>query len=390
MEHREITDILHHMGEHDTPFGAVSPPIFQSSIFSFKDFDSLRDALSDEPSNYIYSRGNNPTVNLCEEKIAALEHGEAAKLVSSGVAAISTALFSTLKGGDHIIMVQDAYDWAQYLVRKYLSRYGITYTFVEGKNIEDFENAIRPNTSVIYLESPTSLTFKLQDIRAVAALAKKHSIKTIIDNTWATPLFQNPLDEGIDLVIHSATKYLGGNSDLVAGVVIARKKEDLVHLFESEFLPLGPVPDPMMAWLILRNLRTLHIRMPVHYDNALTVASWLEKRDEVESVLYPLLPSYDQYELAKRELRGGSGLFSFRLRTKSLDDVRAFVDSLYYFKRSVSWGGYESLVYPNAAHYKEGEEIPPERLNLIRVHIGLENKDMLIQDLEKAFKAMKK
>ncbi len=389
MEHREITDILHHMGEDDMPFGAVSPPIFQTSIFCFRDYDALRDALSDEPHNFIYSRGNNPTVNLCEAKIAELEHGEAAKLVSSGVAAISCAIFSCLRGGDHIIMVRDAYDWAQYHVEKYLSRYGVTCTFVDGRDVKDFEEAIRPNTSVIYLESPTSLTFKLQDIKAVCDLAHAHAIKVIIDNTWATPIFQNPIDMGVDLVVHSATKYLGGNSDLIAGVIVARKKEDMVHLFQTEFLALGPVPDPIMAWLIMRNIRTLHVRMPVHYENAKAVASWLEKQDEVESVLYPLLPSYEQYDLAKKQLRGGSGLFSFRLKTKNVEDVKKFVNALRYFKRTVSWGGYESLVYPNASHYKEGEEIPEERVGLIRLHIGLENKDALIKDLENGFRAMR-
>lgn len=385
---RETTDILHHMGEHDLPFGAVSPPIFQSSIFSFKDFDAFQDALADEPSHFIYSRGNNPTVNLCEEKLAALEHGEAAKLVSSGVAAISTALFSCLKGEDHIIMVQDSYDWAQYIVRTYLSRYGIEHTFVEGKDIKDFEEAIRPNTRVIYLESPTSFTFKLQNLRQVASLAKTHGIKTIIDNTWATPLFQNPLDMGIDLVVHSATKYIGGNSDIVAGVIVGKRKEDIVHLFQTEFLPLGPTPDPFMAWLILRNLRTLHIRMPVHYDNALTIAKWLEGRDEVESVLYPMLSSYEQYELARKQMQGGSGLFSFRLKTRDVEKVKRFTNSLYYFKKAVSWGGYESLVFPAATHFKKGEPVPEDRVSLIRVHIGLEDKNTLIEDLEKAFKAI--
>lgn len=385
---REVSDILLHMGEHDLPFGAVSPPIFQTSIFSFPTFDAFQEALEDEPSHYIYSRGNNPTVCLCEEKLAALEHGARAKLVTSGVAAISLAIFSCLKGNDHIIMVQDSYDWAHYIASTYLKRYGVETTFVDGRDPSDFEKAIRPNTRVIYLESPTSFTFKLQNLKEVSRIAKKHGIKTIIDNTWSTPIFQNPLDYGIDFVVHSASKYIGGNSDVLGGVIVAKNEEDMVHLFQSEFMALGPVPDPLMAWLILRNMRTLEVRMPVHYQNALKVASYLEQKEEVESVLYPMLDSYEQRDLARKQLRGGSGLFSFRLKTRDVNAVRRFTDSLYYFKKAVSWGGYESLVFPAATHYKKGEAIPDDRVSLIRVHIGLESSDVLISDLEKAFKAM--
>lgn len=385
---KEISDILLHLGEHDLPLGAVSPPIFQTSIFSFPTFDAFQEALSDEPSHYIYTRGNNPTVNLCELKLAELEHGAGAKLVTSGVAAISLAIFSCLKGGDHIVMVQDTYDWTQYIGTKYLARYGIECTIVDGRSTENIERAIRPNTRVIYLESPTSFTFRLQNLEEVATLARSRGIKTIIDNTWATPIFQNPIDYGIDFVVHSASKYIGGNSDVLGGVIVGRDEADMVHLFQTEFQALGPVPDPMMAWLILRNLRTLAVRMPVHYQNALAVASWLEKRSEVESVLYPMLPSYEQSGLAAKQLRGGSGLFSFRLKTRDVEAVRRFTDSLYYFKKAVSWGGYESLVFPAATHFKKGEPVPEDRVSLIRLHIGLESSDVLIKDLEKALGAM--
>ena len=270
----------------------------------------------------------------------------------------------------------------------YLKRFGIDVTFVEGTVIEDFENAIRPNTKVIYLESPATFTFKLQPLREVAELAKAHHIKTIIDNTWATPIFQNPIDMGIDIVVHSASKYFGGNSDLVGGVIMG-SDEDITHIFNTEFMPLGPVPDPMQAWLILRNLRNLEVRMPVHYRNAMGLAEFLESRPEVESVLYPLLPSFPQYELAKKQLRGGSGLFSFRLKTRKLEDVKKFTDSVRYFKRAVSWGGYESLLDPNATAFRPGTEIPDDRISLIRVHAGIENLDLLKDDLASAFDAMK-
>ena len=386
-ERYEVTEILHHLGERDLPDHAVAPPLFQTSIFCFNSFDEFQEALADEESNYLYTRGNNPTVNLCEEKLAALEHAEKAKLVGSGVAAISCAVLSQVKSGDHVVSVCDTYSWTRTLFSSYLKRFGVSVTYVEGCSVEDFERAIRPETALIYLESPATFTFKLQPLREVAELARSKGIKTIIDNTWATPIYQNPLDYGIDIVVHSASKYLGGHSDLVAGAIMTNEKE-MSHIFNTEFLQLGPVPDPHTAWLIMRNLRTLHLRMPVHYSNALELATFLEGREEVESVLYPFLPSFPQYELAKEQMRGGSGLFSFRLKTRELEDVKRFTDSLHFFKRAVSWGGYESLVVPAATNNFHGKPIPDDRISLIRLHAGLEDVNLLKEDLEGAFKAI--
>lgn len=382
-ENGKTSEILHHLGEDDFSYGAVSPPIFQSSIFCYKSFETFQDALTDEGENYIYTRGNNPTVNLLEEKLARLEHAQRAKLVSSGVAAISLAVLSQVSSGDHIIAVEDSYSWSKYLFHTYLKRFNITVTFVEGVDSDDFLQAIRPNTKVIYLESPTTFTFKLQNLQEVAKIAKSHGIKTIIDNTWASPLYQKPIDHGIDIVVHSASKYLGGNSDLVGGVILGAK-DDLEHIFKQEFLCLGPVPDPMAAWLILRNIRTLHIRMPVHYQNAKNITAYLQSHNKVESVLYPFLSDYPQFDLAKQQMTGGGGLFSFRLKTRNLDDVKRFTTTLHYFKRAVSWGGYESLVCPSAVTYKKGEPIPDERISLIRCYAGLEDSELLISDLDQA------
>lgn len=387
-EKYEISEILHHLGERELPGNAVAPPIFQTSIFCFKSFDDFQAALADEANNYLYSRGNNPTVNLCERKIAALEHGERAKLVGSGCAAISCAILAQVKAGDHIVAVNDSYCWTRYMVTEYLERFGVSVTFVEGTKIEDFEDAIQENTKVIYLESPATFTFKLQNLKEVASLAKKHGIKTIIDNTWATPIFQNPIDYGIDIVVHSATKYLGGNSDLVAGVIVG-SEEDITHIFNTEFLPLGPVPDPFMAWLIMRNMRTLHIRMPVHYKNALELAKYLESRDEVESVLYPFLESFPQYDLACEQMRGGSGLFSFRLKTRDREKVKKLTNSVKFFKRAVSWGGYESLIDPALVKYADDEPCPDELVSLIRIHTGLEDVELLKKDIGQALDAIK-
>jgi cystathionine beta-lyase len=388
MDNTNLSYILHHMNEADNPFGAVSPPIYQSSIFCFKSFAEFRDAMSDELNHSLYTRGNNPTVTLAEQKLAALEGAGRAKLVSAGVAAISHAIMAFVKSGDHIVCVRDCYDWTAALISNYLPRFGIKHTFVDGTDTEEVIAAIVPETKVIYLESPTTLTFKIQDIKTIAAEANKRSIKTIMDNTWATPVFCNPLNLGISIVVHSGSKYFGGASDIVAGV-IAGSKEDIDLIQGQEFLQLGTVPDPFMAWLLLRGLRTLHIRMKTHYENALAVAQYLEKHPRIEKVLYPMLPSHPQYERAKKLFRGGSGLFSFHLATNQLSDVIRFTDALMLFKRAVSWGGYESLILPNAIKYYEGDNIPAERLPLVRVHIGLEQREDLIEDLENALNEVK-
>lgn len=382
------SEILLHHGERDLPVNAVSPPIFQTSIFCFKSYDEFRDALADEESHFLYTRGNNPTINLCESKLALLEHAQSAKLVSSGVSAAALAIFAQLKGNDHAIVVKDTYSWVQYIFNTYLKRYNIEVTYVDGRDTNLFEKAIKKNTRLIYLESPTTFTFQLQDLRAIAKIAKAYNIKTIIDNTWATPFFQNPIDYGIDIVVHSASKYIGGNSDIISGLICGTH-EDIKHIFETEFLPLGPAPDPLQAWLIMRNLRTLHVRMPVHYENALAIAQYLVSEPLVENVLYPFLPNFEQYDLACTQMRGGSGLFSFRLKSRNLVAVKTFVDSLRFFKRAVSWGGYESLIFPAATKFADDAPIPDDRISLIRIHVGIEDKTLLIEDLKEAFNKIK-
>ncbi|MGC9321351.1 MAG: bifunctional L-alanine/L-glutamate racemase [Kosmotogaceae bacterium] len=383
MQKKHITEILHHLGEEDLPCGAVNPPLFQTSIFSFRDFNDFSTALSDETNHFLYTRGNNPTVNILQEKLAALEHAERAKLFASGVAAIVSSISAFVQSGDHIVTIKDCYSWTSTYVAKYLARFGVEHTFVEGSDANELEAALRPNTKIIYLESPTTFTFKLQDLTDVSSLGRSKGIKTIIDNTWATPIYQNPIDFGIDLVVHSASKYLGGNSDVVGGVV-AGSNEDVKRIFEKEFLNTGAVPDPFAAWLILRGIRTLHIRMPVHFQNAMELSRRLQENEAVEYVLYPMLESSDQYSLAKKQMRGGSGLFSFKLKTRDIDRIKKFVNSLKFFRRAVSWGGYESLVSPYAVSHKD----PGDNVSLIRIHAGLEEIEVLSEDLESAIKSV--
>lgn len=383
MDRDNLSYVLHHMGEEDLPGNAVSPPIFQTSIFCFPTFAGFRDAITDEVNRSLYTRGNNPTVMLAEEKIAALEKGERAKLVGAGVAAISHSIMAFVKSGDHVVCVEDAYSWTKTLLTTYLPRFGVKATFVEGTDPEGIIAAVRPETKIIYLESPTTFTFKLQDLDAISAFARARGIRTVIDNTWATPIFCNPIEHGIDLVVHSGSKYLGGASDIIAGAIVGTKA-DIDHIQKQEFLQLGTVADPFMAWLMLRGMRTLHVRMKAHYEGALAVARHLEGHPKVESVLYPMLDSFAQAPLAKKYFRGGSGLFSFKLKTRKVEDVVRFTDSLRLYKRAVSWGGYESLVFPDAVRYANAADAPAERVGLVRLHIGLEDPADLIADLDRA------
>lgn len=353
----------------------TSLPLFQTSLFTFPDVASLRDALTDERSTHLYSRGNNPTVEAVEEKIAALERGECAKLFSSGVAAIASAILSNVRSGDHIVIANDSYTWAQYISTTYLERFGVEATRIDATDIEAVERAIKPNTKVLYLESPGSLYLRVQNLPALAALAKGHAITTIVDNTWATPLYQNPLSFGIDLVVHSASKYLGGHSDIIGGVVIG-SKERIDHIFRTEFLPIGHVPDPFQAWLIHRGLRTLHVRLAYHYDSALTLCDFLGSHSAVERLYYPMYPLSEDYSLARSQMRGGSGLLSLRLKSRDRAKIEEAVNTFEHFRIGVSWGGYESLVFAPVAT-ANGDP------SMLRLHVGLEDPLTLLQDLDR-------
>ena len=368
---------------------AVVPPIYQNSLFTFENWDAIDKAFDDPFNNSIYTRGNNPSVSMVEGKIAKLAGGEAAKLFASGMGAISSAILHFTKCGDHVITIKNVYGPANNFMNTYMKeKMNVETTFVSGESIEEFEQAIRPNTSLIYLESPSSAIFSLQDIKAVTELAKKHNIKTVIDNTWSTPLFQRPLELGVDLEVHSCSKYLGGHSDIVAGVVIGKEK-DIRSLFDKEHAFLGAKMAPFEAWLLTRSLRTLPYRMEAHQENALKVARFLEKHPKISRVMHPGLESFPQYELGKKQMKGYSGLFAFEIKSDNLENIKKFFNSLKYFSIGVSWGGHESLIYAPAISYLK--ELPPEQfknmgisLGIMRVSIGLEDAEDLIEDLSKA------
>jgi cystathionine beta-lyase len=376
--------ICTHLGDDYQRFhGAVVPPLYQNSLFIYEDFDSFVEAMQDEQNNYIYWRGKNPTVEIAERKIAALEKGEQCKLFSSGMAAISAALLTFAKSGDHILSVSTIYGPATKFI-KYIEKFGISHTNIQSTNIEDIEKAITPSTKIIYLESPTTMTFKLIDLAPVAKLAKQHDIHTIIDNTWATPLFQNPIEFGIDIVVHSASKYLGGHSDIVGGALITNT-EIMKRIFYDEYQLLGGAMSPHDAWLLTRGLRTLPLRMKAHQDSAKQIADFLEQHRAVKQVYYPALKSSPDYQLGQRLLKGYSGLFSFELKADTYENVRTVLNGLNEFKIGVSWGGFESLALsPNYGYNLESLLATNISPGLIRISVGLEECNDLLNDLERS------
>ncbi|KQC13551.1 MAG: cystathionine beta-lyase [Desulfuromonas sp. SDB] len=380
---KNLYDIINHLGEDQFNYSPVTTPIYQTSNFFFPDFKSLHKALQDEKLVPIYTRGQNPTVRVVEKKIAALENGEEAKLFSSGIAAIAAAVMAFLKSGDEVVCVRDCYCWTYRLFDQYLQRFGIKVNFVEGTRIEHWESQVNSKTKLFMLESPTTFSFDIQNLQQVADLAKRNNIKTVIDNSWATPCYQNPLDYGIDLVVHSCSKYLGGHSDLVGGVVVG-SAEDISVIFSQEFMNKGSCPSPFDSWLLLRGLRTLPLRMERHYSSTMKLVRWLKNCSRVKQVLYPLDQDHPQYDLAVQQLRGGSGLFSFRLDTKLIEDVVKFTDNLKVFRKAVSWGGFESLVVPAAATSTKDAD----KIDIIRLHVGLDDPEVLMEDLDQAFGKM--
>lgn len=386
--------MLLHYGEDKKDYkGAVVPPIYQNSLFTFEDWDSIDKAFDDPVNNCIYTRGKNPTVSIVEEKLSKLAGGEKAKLFTSGMAAISSAIMHFVKPNGHIITLKNIYGPANNFMGSYLKeKMNIEVTYISGKDINEFRESIRENTCLIYLESPSSVVFSLQDINEISKLAKEHNIKTIIDNTWATPIYQKPLKMGIDLEVHSCSKYIGGHSDIVAGVVIGSEK-DIKDIFEKEHALYGGKIAPFEAWLIMRSLRTLPIRLAKHQENALQVAKFLESHPKVKKVYYPGIKSFEQYELGKKQMDGYTGLMAIDLDCKDLDKIKAFVNRLEYFYIGVSWGGFESLVYAPAISYLK--EMTPDKfdamgisLGSIRLSIGLENYNDLICDLEKSLRIL--
>ncbi|MFZ4451359.1 trans-sulfuration enzyme family protein [Salibacterium aidingense] len=360
--------------------GAASAPIYQTSLFTFNTFRDFTEAQKKERERYVYTRGVNPTVNLLEYKLAALERGEQCKCFGSGMGAVSSIFLSLLNSNDHVLFVNNIYGPTTELM-EVLQNFNISCDYVS-HDVKEIEASIQPNTKLIYAESPGTMLMKVVDLKKTAEIAKKHNITTVIDNTWSTPLFQKPLRLGFDLSLHSLTKYIGGHSDVIGGAVIGRA--DLVdRIFKYGFQLGGSVLSPHDAFLILRGLRTLPVRLGQHQANVLKIIDYLQTKKAVKQIYHPKLW---QNPAIARQMLGYTGLISFELKDTSFETLTKFIDSLVLFKIGVSWGGFESLV---TSPQKEGNE---EQLKaaglpsgLIRLSIGLEGDELQISDLEKAF-----
>ncbi|MBL7776174.1 MAG: aminotransferase class I/II-fold pyridoxal phosphate-dependent enzyme [Saprospiraceae bacterium] len=384
-----LSDILTHLGEHrEQYFQAVSPPVIQSSNFVFPDLAAFRRAFSDELEQHVYTRGNNPTVAILRQKLAALEGTEDCLVFASGAGAVAAAVIGNVQAGDHVVCQQNPYSWTTALLRKFLPRFGVEHTFVDGTNLDNIRAALRPNTRVLYLESPNTLTFECQDLAACAALAREHGLVTMIDNSYSSPIFQNPAAFGIDIVLHSGTKYLNGHSDVVVGVLCASKAM-VRKIFESELMTLGGILGPHDAALVLRGLRTLPLRVQRSDTSAQYLIGRLDQHPKVERIWYPFHASNPQLALAKRQMRGCGGLFSVQFRTDSREKMERFVHCVRRFLMAVSWGGHESLFLPTIGFYDIPGKTPPALpWTFCRFYVGLEDPDWLWEDLNQALEEL--
>ncbi len=376
--------LLQHFAEECQPHGAVVPPIYQSSLFTFDKYDDFASAMRDNPAGppFHYSRISNPSLHTVEQKIAKLERLDRAKLFSTGMGAILAAVMHNVQKGTHVVAADTCYGPVRSMLSGYLSKFGVACTFVDGRTPESVLDAIGPDTSAVYLESPSSLVFRLQNLTAITKGCREKGVVTIMDNTYSTPLYQTPAEMGVEMVVHSGTKYLSGHSDLTAGVVcLSDARFD--RFVRDEVAFIGSTLGPFQAWLMLRGMRTLAVRLKHHESSANRVAAWLGTRTEVELVHHVSLSDYPQRELYLRQMRGSAGLFSFVPKRQEDAWVKRFVESLELFHLGVSWGGFESLVVPvQLAGFSSSTSGWA-----IRLYTGLEDPADLIRDIERAFVA---
>ncbi len=384
-----LSYILNELGEErEQYFNAIAPPIIQTSNFKFNTVANFRAALADEYQGNLYSRGFNPTIDILRKKLAALDGAEDALVFSSGIAAITVPILALLQSGDEVVCIENPYSWTIKLFTNFLPKFGIKTTFIDGTDLNELEAAITNQTKLIYLESPNTFSFDVQDLAAVSAIAKAKGILTMIDNSYCSPLYQQPIAYGIDLVAQSATKYLAGHSDVIAGVLTG-KKEMLEKIFNNEYLNIGAALAPQNAWLLLRGLRTLEIRLEKISETAEKVIAYLNHHQKIERVLHPFNADNKDLELARKQMKKSGGLFSVVLKDAPLEKIEAFCNSLKHILMAVSWGGYESLIFPACAGLSKTEfDATNKRHTLIRIYIGLEDADYLIADLEQALEKL--
>jgi len=377
-----------HAGEkRDPSTGAVVTPIYETSVFAFSRTKELIDVMSGKKGGYIYTRYGNPTVRTVERKMAELEGAEDVAVFSSGMAAIATTIFTLVSSGDHVVSTRDLYGGTLAFFKEVLPKFGVEASLVEATDFDEMKSAIQENTKVIYAETPTNPTLKLVDVSKVAKLGKKKGITVVVDSTFASPYNLKPIQFGVDVVIHSATKYLGGHNDVTAGMVGG--SENFVQKLKEMRKHFGGTLDPLAAWLLLRGLKTLGLRMERHNSNGVRVAKYLEKHPKVKRVYYPGLPSHPQYSIAKRQMKGFGGVVSFEI-DGDFEETMKCVDNLKLCYLAASLGGAETLATQPVAcsHYfvsAEDRKKAGITDQLVRLALGIEDPEDIIADLEQAF-----
>jgi methionine-gamma-lyase len=387
-EDRQFATLAVHAGEAPCQVtGALDTPIYQSTTFAAADSDEMAALYSGKKPGYMYTRYGNPTIHALQEKIAALEAGEAALAFASGMAAISSAILGYVQAGDHVVAAGALYGAAYNFLNRKLPAMGASTAFVQTTRPEDFEKAIQPNTRLIYFESPSNPTLEILDIAALARTARSHGIPSVIDNTFASPALQQPLKLGITVVVHSATKYLCGHGDAMGGAVIG-PKDYIGHLSRDILRDFGGIMSPFNAWLILRGIRTLHLRVPAQCSNAQKIAEFLTQHPQVERVNYPGLPSHPGHDLAKRQMKGFGAMISFEVKG-GYQGGKQVMDRVKIFARAASLGDTRSLIVHSAS--TSHRAVPREQRlaigitdGLVRLSVGVEAVEDLIRDLDQA------
>lgn len=377
--------ITSHYGEEfEHYYNAVVPPIFMNSLNVFETVDDYYDSDKTDKHVYCYGRVQNPTVRILEDKAAALEQGTGALAFASGMAAATTAVLTVCKAKSHVVCIRSAYGPLKTFLNEYCREHlDMSVTYVKGDDTEEFEHAVTDQTDLIILESPSSVVLSLQDIHAVSEIAKKHHAYVYIDNSFCTPIYQKPLLLGADIVMHTASKYMGGHSDIIGGVLAVKDEELMARLRKQREL-FGGIIGPMEAWLIIRGLRTMEVRVERHQATAMEIEEFLESHPKVRKVYYPGLLSHPQHELMKRQQGGNTGLLSFEIKG-SVEQAKEVAQRLKIFKIGVSWGGFESLVcMPHARQDAESCRFLGADQNVLRIHCGLEGAEVLKADLENA------
>ncbi|WP_320048058.1 PLP-dependent aspartate aminotransferase family protein [uncultured Ilyobacter sp.] len=387
------TDLLHAQQKHDPVTGSHVSPLYQTSTFVLPNFDEAVRLNQNIDQGFVYSRFGNPTVDEFERKVAHLEHAEAAVASASGLGAITLAVMSLVKTGDHVIFGDVIYGCTFALFTKILPSLGVAYTIVDTTNPEAIEAAIKPNTVLVYVETPANPTLKISDIEAVSKVTKKHEdVKLVVDSTFASPYLQNPIVLGADMVVHSATKYLCGHGTVTAGVLAGSK--ELIDRAKMPYLQcFGSVLDPFAAWTIMQGMKTLGVRMEKHCSNAMKVAEFLDNHPMVDKVYYPGLPSHESHETAKKQMKDFGAMMSVDIKG-GIDSCRTVMNSVKVFSLATSLGNVDSLIQhsPTMSHFDMTLE---ERCKVnifdgqVRISVGIEDVEDLIEDLDQALKSIK-